>query len=184
MKKLISLLVLMLGFGLVFTGCSDDDDDNYPVYVDYDTIAEVYELDLSIGNFAPKEAKDTLSYYFRKNFTLDYDSDQLLVYRQRGETDSKKPVWELLPSTYYNTQGVVSYNFDFSKEDFSIYVDADYNIKALTPEYLTDQTFRIVIIPGYFPQSKGVAPPVDYNDYDAVIKYFNINDSKIKTLKL
>jgi len=65
-------------------------------------------------------------------------------------------------------------------------LDADYNIKTNTPEILTNQTFRIVIIPGdyaTYSTSGTKTTPVDYHDYNAVIKYYHIDDSKVEELK-
>lgn len=89
------------------------------------------------------------------------------------------PVWQLIPRTLYLQQGELDYDFDFSKEDFTIYAGGTYDL-SLTPGYLTNQTFRIVIVPGYF--SNRMANPVDYSDYNAVIKAFNINDKNVKVL--
>jgi hypothetical protein len=50
----------------------------------------------------------------------------------------------------------------------------------LTPEYINNQTFRIVIIPGFL-SNKGTKS-VDTSDYNAVINYYGINDKKIKLL--
>jgi len=45
---------------------------------------------------------------------------------------------------------------------------------------MTSQTFRIVIIPGYF--SNKTSLKVDLNDYNAVIKAYKIDEGKIKSL--
>lgn len=108
-----------------------------------------------------------------------YDSDVIMIYRLSGTIDPQTPIWQPIPRTLYLNQGELDYDFDFSKEDFTIYAGGNYNI-ATTPNYITNQTFRIVIIPGYF-SNKGTAA-VDLNDYNAVIKAYHINDSKIKKL--
>lgn len=105
------------------------------------------------------------------------DSDNILIYRMSGTINSQTPIWQLIPRTLFLDEGELDYDFDFSRVDFTIYAGGTYNL-ALTPQFIQNQTFRIVIIPGYF--SKG--NNVDLNNYDAVIDYFNINDSNIKVL--
>jgi hypothetical protein len=87
------------------------------------------------------------------------------------------PIWQLIPRTLFLTQGELDYDFDFSKVDFTIYAGGTFNIAAV-PQFINNQTFRIVIIPGYF--SKNAT--IDFNDYNAVIKAFNIDDSKVIVL--
>lgn len=108
-----------------------------------------------------------------------YDSDVILVYRLTDLIDPATPVWKLVPNAVYAPLGEVNYDFDFSKEDYKIYVSATYDLNT-TPAYLDNQTFRIVVIPGYF---SGKKAQVDKSDYNAVIKYYNINESNMKVLK-
>ena len=42
-------------------------------------------------------------------------------------------------------------------------------------QYLTNQTFRIVLIPA--DPAKNAKKP-DYNDYNAVVKYYNLKEPK------
>jgi len=72
----------------------------------------------------------------------------------------------------------LDYDYDFSREDFKIYAGGTYNL-ALSPAYITNQTFRIVIIPGYFSSKKQA---VDLNDYNAVIKAYGLDDTHVKVL--
>lgn len=105
------------------------------------------------------------------------DADNILIYRLAGTINSQTPIWQLIPRTLFLDEGELDYDFDFSRVDFTIYAGGTYNI-ATTPQFIQNQTFRIVIIPGYF--SKGAN--IDYNDYNTVIKTFKIDDSKVKVL--
>jgi hypothetical protein len=102
-----------------------------------------------------------------------------LIYRLSGTIDSSTPIWQLIPRTLYLNQGELDYDYDFSREDFKIYAGGTFDL-ALAPQYIQNQTFRIVIIPGYF--SGRSAKKVDKNDYNAVIKAYNINDTNVKIL--
>lgn len=104
-------------------------------------------------------------------------SDNILIYRLIGTINPTTPIWQFIPRTLFLPEGELDYDFDFSAVDYTIFAGGTYNL-AITPEFIQNQTFRIVIIPGF--RSKGTT--LDYNDYNAVIKAFNIDDSKITVL--
>lgn len=135
--------------------------------------SEVFEL--QNVNFQLNEDNE---YTIFQNLTpFINDADNILIYRLAGTIDAQTPIWQLIPRTLFLDEGELDYDFDFSPIDFTIYAGGTFNI-ATTPQFINNQTFRIVIIPGYF--SKGST--LDYNDYDAVIKAFDINDSNITVL--
>jgi hypothetical protein len=111
-------------------------------------------------------------------------SDVLLIYRLGGTIDASTPIWDQIPNTYYDIGALgnqLHYDFDFSQEDFTIYAGGNYD-PGTTPSYLNNQTFRIVIIPGYFSNKGNSQNAVDLSDYKAVIKAYHINDSNVKVL--
>ncbi|WP_445719021.1 hypothetical protein [Flavobacterium sp.] len=90
-------------------------------------------------------------------------------------------VWRLMPQTYYfSGGGELDYNFDFTRYDVSIFLDANFPLIDLSSVWTQNQTFRIVIIPGYF--SNRSATQVDFNDYNAVIEAYGINPASIKRI--
>jgi hypothetical protein len=96
-----------------------------------------------------------------------------------GTINDNTPIWQQIPRTLYLPQGELDYDFDFSKQDFTIYAGGTYDL-ATTPSYINNETFRIVILPGYF--SNKMANNIDFSDYNAVIKAFNINDKNVKQI--
>lgn len=166
MKKIITLLAVVGMFSV--QSCTTTTDTNY---VDNDTIAEVFEL--KNINFA---YNPTDGYTIYQKFTPNiYASDVVLIYRLSGTIDSNTPVWQLIPRTLFLNQGELDYDFDFSKEDFTIYAGGNYDL-SLTPQYLNNQTFRIVIVPGSFSTS------FDTSNYAAVISALNINENQIQKI--
>ena len=144
---------------------------------DQDTISEVYELrNINLNSV------NNSSYFYYEEFNPNIvASDVVLIYRLSGTINPTTPIWQQIPRTLYLDQGELDYDFDFSKVDFTIYAKATYNL-SLTPEYVNNETFRLVIIPGY--ASNKMAPSkIDLSDYNAVIKAYNIDDSKVKVLK-
>ncbi|AZA61382.1 hypothetical protein [Chryseobacterium indoltheticum] len=167
MKKIIPFL--MLAFVSVFTVSCDNDDDVQ--YVDNDTYAGVIEI---TRNFQYNTAEDV--YFINQSISME-PSDMALVYRLK-DGSSNGDVWEQIPRTLYFSGGrELDYDFDFTQKDVQILAGGNYDIST-TPTYLNNQTFRIVLVPAGF-LNKGAKPPVDYSDYNAVIKYYNINDSKV-----
>jgi hypothetical protein len=104
----------------------------------------------------------------------------VLVYRL-FDVIGGEDVWRSLPQTVYLTQGELDYNFDFTRNDINIFLDSNFDLTTLSASWAQNQTFRIVIIPGYFSNKSNQV--VDFNDYNAVVKAFNINESNIKTIK-
>lgn len=167
MKKIIPFL--MLAFVSVFTVSCDNDDDVQ--YVDNDTYAGVIEI---TRNFQYNSTEDV--YFINQSISME-PSDMALVYRLKDGSNNGD-VWEQIPRTLYFSGGrELDYDFDFTQKDVQILAGGNYDIST-TPTYLNNQTFRIVLVPAGF-LNKGAKPPVDYSDYNAVIKYYNINDSKV-----
>jgi hypothetical protein len=172
MKK-ITLLIAFIGMISLQSCTVNEENDN----VDNDTIAEVFEL--RNVNFSYNSSTGGYFIYRSLNPQI-YASDNILIYRMSDLIDSNTPVWQLIPRTLYLSGGdELDYDYDFSREDFTIYADGTYNLSE-TPEYIFNQTFRIVIIPGYFSNRSDVQ--VDFNDYNAVIETFGINPNNIKNL--
>jgi len=169
MKKFFSLLVL--GF-LVITLFSCKDDDNN--YVDNDTYSVVMD---ATGTF-----NSANNFTLAKDISI-YSSDVVLVYRNVNSNTTGSPIWEVLPKTYYLSGGrELDYTFDFTTQDIQIYTRANFDQNTMSGaeanQFLNNQTFRMVIVPASF----GKNANVDYSDYNSVIKYFNIDDSKVTTL--
>lgn len=136
-------------------------------------IAEVFEL--KNVNFSYNA---TDGYFIRQTLNPKiYDSDIVLIYRLAGTIDSSTPIWQLIPRTLFLPQGELDYDYDFSKEDFTIYAGGTYNL-GLTPSYINNQTFRIVIVPGDFSAS------IDKNNYGEVMNSLNLKESQVQKIKL
>ncbi|WP_426477038.1 hypothetical protein ACP3T3_17425 [Chryseobacterium sp. CBSDS_008] len=181
MKKI--LLFLFLG-AVGFTAYScDNSDDTVVQGTDYDTINQSFDI-------SPTFTKVTDNLY---RWSDDFNSplvqsDMVLIYMQNG-TDGDSPVWKLLPYTSYvgnANNDAVDYIFDFSKYAATININST-NTFSLTanPSYYQNKKFRVLILPANGTGTGGAKAAkgnvVDYNDYNSVIKYYNIDESKIKT---
>lgn len=136
-------------------------------------IAEVFEVGPDF----------TLANGYKVTFALSptiYSGDNLLIY-ELINTNAGIDTWALLPQIYYFPNGTAQYKYNFSYDQFSILIDANFDIALLPTSFRLGKTFRVVIIPGDdgVNKNKSVSKP-DYSDYNAVIKKYNIDDSNVK----
>ena len=173
MKKFLPLLLLLISSIFIFS-CKDDDDDYVEVNVDYPT---VYDLNLNLKN----DPNSGWSYGQSFNKPL-LDQDYVMIYRRAG-TDNNAPVWQQIPRTLYpfdnNPALELDYDFDFTRNDFMIYAGGNYDIST-TPEFLNNQTFRIILVPAEFGGKSSVDPRK--LSYEEVIRLYKIDDSKVGKL--
>jgi len=171
MKK-VALVLSVIGI-IVFSSCEGPQGPQGPT--GYTAESEVFELkNINFGY------NDTDGYTIYQTLNPQINSaDAILIYRLSGTINSTTPIWQLIPRTLYLSQGELDYDFDFSKQDFTIYAGGTFDL-ALAPQYIQNQTFRIVIVPGYF--SGRAKRTVDKNDYNAVVKAYHIDDNQVKIL--
>lgn len=166
---------MMIALLAVFVvSCKDDDDDR-------DTYSVVYDIQ---ENFVNSSDPKTTNYLYGINKVFNSPlsgSDVVLIYRKNVEKDNS---WQLLPKTVYVTAGAFDYTFDFTVNDIQIYADSNFNFNLTNQnndfknQFLNNQVFRVVLVPA----SAGKNTNVDYSDYNSVIRYYNIDDTKVKTL--
>lgn len=180
MKKI--LLFLFLGT-VGFTAYSCDNSDDVVQGTDYDTINQSFDISPSFTRV------DDNLYRWTDDFNSPLvQSDMVLIYMQIG-TDGGSPTWKLLPYTRYvgnANNDAVDYIFEFSKFAATININstAAFSLTA-NPSYYQNKNFRVLILPANGTGTGGAKAAkgnvVDYNDYKSVIKYYNIDESKIKT---
>jgi hypothetical protein len=145
-----------------------------PAQVDNDTISEVIEVTTSFS------AGNNYTKLIALNPPI-YSSDMVIVYHLYDVVNGND-VWRQMPQTYYlSGGGELDYNFDFTKYDVNLFLGANFNLNTLSSTWTQNQTFRIVIIPGYFSNKNAVN--ANLQDYKSVVKVFHINESKIKKIK-
>lgn len=130
--------------------------------------------------FDDYEAVDFVApaYSFRLNFP-DYEalaSDAVFVYAYWYTDDEGYEVWRLLPQTAFVGEGLVTYNYEHSARYVNIFLEHSANLTGadLGPDELEEWYFRIVIVPGQFDAGARKSCPVDFSDYKAVSKFYNL----------
>lgn len=98
------------------------------------------------------------------NFDQIYSDEVLLVYRLWDNN-----TWRLLPQTIIFDDGSdLVYNYDFTQNDVSIFLESTSDLNTLGNEHTQNQTFRVVIIP-----AEDIVG-VDVSNINNVIETFNI----------
>lgn len=164
MKK-ITLILAFIGM-ITLQSCTVND--NNENLIDNDTISEVFEY--TNVNFFPNDYSSVL--VFPHSI---YTSDMVLVYRLSGSFQGED-VWKPLPETYFFGDGTLDlrYDYDFTRFDAEIRMEG-FDLAGVSSSYRLNQIFRVVVIPGFF----GKTTNINFNDYNAVVSAFNIDESKI-----
>ncbi|SDE53427.1 hypothetical protein SAMN04487996_105303 [Dyadobacter soli] len=122
-------------------------------------------------------------------FVLNFDqedievlpSDAVLVYVHWDTIDGLKS-YQPLPQTAFGNNGlIVTYSFNRTDKDMEIFVDSNVDRSRLATDWTNDFEFRVVVVPADFLQGRANAE-VDFNNYESVVKAFNIDESKIKKI--
>lgn len=162
MKKIILLLAVVTSMTFL-QGCDGDPGPQGPP--GYSAESEVFEI--RNVNFI----NDGGGFYgiIYENLNI-LNSDMILVYRLSGVSNGLD-IWEPIPKTYYfNNAEELDYNFDFTMNDISIYLGYT-DQSVLTPAFIQNQVFRVVVIPGRLTNKIGAT------DYNSVKKVLNIKES-------
>jgi len=179
MKRIILLLALALPFFMIgcaegppglngFDGVDGRDGRDGENGEDGDE-AFVFEYEFSFNRTDYTEFLD-----LPDNFTL-LESDVALVYFLWEVDDDGREIWRLLPQTVFTSEGLLQFNFDHTRVDASVFLEADFNLDLVGSDLLDDWVARLVVVPGQFNGR------IDYTDYDAVKKEFDLKDTEINT---
>ena len=114
---------------------------------------------------------------YPSDITLIAD-DVVLMYRLE-EVNNGFDVWRQLPQPLFSDNGLLYYNFDFTLNDYSIFVEPEFDAATIAASLVLDQVFRIVIIPANLGTSK-----VDKSNISAVLSSLGIEEKNIKKVQL
>ncbi|AZA81954.1 hypothetical protein C1637_24835 [Chryseobacterium lactis] len=179
MKKILPF-ILLAGIGFLSYSCDNKDD----VVVQQN------------ANFQMKDITGTFTGANNANFTISQglglkSTDVLLVYRNINSNSGGSTIWQQIPKTYFLTNNrELDYNFLFNSQNVDISTKANFDQTTMTAAeantYLNNQTFRLVIVPANTTgtSNKSAKAPVDYSDYNAVVKYYNLNDSNVPSVRV
>lgn len=164
MKKIIVFgLLLSAGF---FTSCTVNDN---PQPITKEFLAEVFEVK------ADFTSANTYRNFYKLNPVI-FNSDVLLVYENAGIDKAGADIWKALPQVYTSVDGIHQYNFDFTKSDFSIFLDSNFDPLKLNSKWRLNKIFRIVVVPGKFSNT------IDKSNLQNVMNKLNLNEKSVVDL--
>lgn len=103
------------------------------------------------------------------------DSDVMLAYLLWEITDDGTEIWRPVPQTLFINNEILTYNFDFTKYDASIFLDGTTNLNNLGAAYTDSWIARLVVVPGQF-TGRTV---IDFSDYNQVKSYYELPDTHL-----
>jgi hypothetical protein len=101
------------------------------------------------------------------------ESDVALVYI-KWILDNGTVTWRQLPQTVFFNSGILIYNFDFTQDTVTFFLDGTVDFNTLSNTWTQNQEFRVVIVPAS--QVNGV----DTTDLNTVINLGNIESFELR----
>lgn len=107
-------------------------------------------------------------------FTM-LDSDVMMIYLLWEVTDNGTEIWRAMPQSLFFSDGILHYNYDFTKFDATVFLDGTVDLDGLGANYTDNWIARVVVIPGQF----SGRTDINLSSYDEVKAAFDLSDSKL-----
>lgn len=142
-------------------------------------LGTVYDI---VGDFTPSNEYALFSVFSEDVPGLEvFETDVVLVYILWDQIDDPTgpiDIWRLLPQTRLLQQGILQYNYDFTFEDVSIFLESDFDLGFLAPGDTDNQVFRIAILPADGSGKRNL----DVTNMQEVMDYLKVTESSIPRL--
>ncbi|MDM9632431.1 collagen-like protein [Robiginitalea aurantiaca] len=139
-------------------------------------LGSVYDI---VGDFTPSNDYSLFSVFAEDVPGLEvFETDVVLVYILWDQIDDPTgpiDIWRLLPQTRLLQEGILQYNYDFTFEDVSIFLESDFNLGILPPGDTDNQVFRIAILPADGTGKRNL----DVTNMQEVMDFLEVNESGI-----
>ncbi len=93
------------------------------------------------------------------------ESDAILVFRVEGDPDNE--VYSMIPQNFFIGDKTIQYVYDHTPFDVQIYIDGNFDLSNLNPDFTDNQIFRFVVVPSDFAND----PEVDIRQFSDLMKY-------------
>ncbi len=105
-----------------------------------------------------------------------YQNDKVVGYILSGADNNGDDNWEPLPQTIFYEGNTYLFTFDFSKNGFTFYLDANVNPGLLPSDFRLNRVFRVLVIPAE------LVNKVNTNDINDVMAKMGINENSVQEL--
>ncbi len=79
----------------------------------------------------------------------------------------------------FHTNGIFTYDFDFTFYDYSIFLTGDFDLNFLEDGYTDSQIFRVLILP-----ADRIDLKMDYSNQNAVLEMLGVDEKDIQRKRL
>ncbi|NHE55543.1 hypothetical protein [Cyclobacterium plantarum] len=102
--------------------------------------------------------------------------DNLLVFLEWAQAEGNS-LWRHLPQNVFFDEGaILTYNYQYTTTFFNVFMQGNFDLTQLEPEWTDNQRIRIVLLPGFFVDENA---RVDLSDFDAVMELIGKDESDI-----
>ncbi len=101
-----------------------------------------------------------------------YLEDVVLVYLLWDQVDTNGElvdIWRLMPINYFEEEGLLQINYDFSVSDVNLFAEASFPLDDIQFDEIVA---RIVVVPADFSSNARTSRTLDYENYGAVREAF------------
>ncbi len=105
--------------------------------------------------------------------------DVVLIYRLE-EVDNGLDVWRQLPQPFFSDQGLLYYNFDFTQNDYGVFLEPDFDAALVATDLIDGQVFRIVIVPA----DLGTTAKMDKSNLNSVMSSLGISEKEVQKIRM
>lgn len=172
-------ITILFALAVVLTSC--DGDQGPPGFDGADGVnITAISFERTVDFFAP-DYEVLIDY--PANVTV-FPDDMTLVYilwdQVPGNNGGLVDLWRLLPQTVYTDFGEFQYNYDATNGDARIFIDApaSTNLNLLAPADISNQTFRVVILPVELQSAD-----LDIFNYEEVMSMAGLTTNDIITIE-
>ncbi|TLP81669.1 collagen-like protein [Maribacter sp. ACAM166] len=147
--------------------------------------AQVFELDgVNFDYIDADNLHETLITFSDFTNFETRKEDAVLVYRYDGpvefEDGAIEDSWGLIPQNFFLEEGTIQYVYTHTLFDVQVFIDGNFDLINLNPDFTDNQILRVVIIPGEF----AATGKLDTSDFNAVLRHIGIDEENIQKVKL
>lgn len=140
--------------------------------------AIVFEVTVNL-NLIPTQNIYEFGETFSAHSISLFPDDAILVYRLE-EVNNNLDVWRQLPQPFFADQGLLYYNFDFTQNDYKIYVEPEFDAGLVAQGLVTNQVFRVFVVPA----NLGLSSKMDKSNINAVMSTLGVNEKDVQRFKV
>ncbi|GHB35839.1 hypothetical protein [Mongoliitalea lutea] len=133
-------------------------------------LAEVFEVE-NVNFTSANEFREVFE------FTRAIEPSDKIASFILWQIDNGVDIWRPLPQTVFLPSGIMLYNFDFTRFDFSFFLEANFPLNQAPTDFTRNQIFRIVVIPADFTNAR-----LDFSDYNALMEFIGKTEEDVVKL--